>query len=328
MKNVTAPTAQLEQNDAQDIDAPQPANSRTLDDAPLCKKVIWLVAATSIWSGLVGIGTTQWGLEPWMAILYVLSLALFFVIIGHFWVTSPIERLVHRLEKIADSDRPGSTRQLPQDRSDEIGRLSRAVHQMATNAIRHQNEATQLRRTLDDRVEKATHQATVQLTQMAMRDPLTGLGNRRFLENTLEDLVNTCFKSRTDLICVAIDMDNFKQVNDKLGHASGDELLVFAGNLIRGSIRENDAAIRLGGDEFLVLMPGCDLERAKAFTERMTKLFNEYAKTALTDDIPAGMSAGIASLLFDRARDGQHLMELADKDLYKNKQTGKQPTRN
>jgi diguanylate cyclase (GGDEF)-like protein len=222
------------------------------------------------------------------------------------------------MQRLVRPERPLSTRSLPQQRRDEVGQISRCVHNLAVSAIRDHHEANRLRRTLDSRIEQATRRATNELTQIAMRDPLTNLANRRFLDQHLEELTRSCAASNTDLVCVLLDMDDFKQVNDVLGHAAGDDLLCFAAMLIRASIRDDDVAVRLGGDEFVVLMPGCEIERAGQFADRVKKLFAEHVQLTLADDIDArpDFSIGVSSLLRDGAASGAELIEIADTNLY------------
>ncbi len=89
-------------------------------------------------------------------------------------------------------------------------------------------------------------------------------------------------------------MDNFKAVNDTLGHAVGDELLVFLAGLIRDSKRREDYGVRLGGDEFVVLMAGCGLERAEAFGQRLITLFRQHTRIVVPKHLPVDLSIGVA----------------------------------
>ncbi len=290
------------------------------------QKLLLLIAAASTWGAVVGVAAVQWQLSVWVIVVGVFVVATALSRVASNWAAAPVEELAHRLERVARPDRPATTQGLPAERDDEIGRVYRAVRRIAEHAIRQRHEASRLRRTLDSSIADATRKATVQLSQMAMRDPLTNLGNRRFLDEHLDQLVRSCAEAHTDLIAVAIDLDNFKAVNDELGHAAGDELLIFAATLIRGSIRDDDVAIRMGGDEFIVLMPGCELERAVSFVERLRKLFAEHVRVTLPEQLQPGLSAGIASLLRDRVRDGQSLIESADRYLYRAKRAGKSQT--
>src|SRR5690606_14641280 len=89
------------------------------------------------------------------------------------------------------------------------------------------------------------------LRQQASRDKLTGLYNRRMLDQCLNQLVDECRAGRRALCLLMMDADYFKQLNDTLGHAAGDDLLRSIGQIIRSALREQDLAFRYGGDEFI-----------------------------------------------------------------------------
>ncbi len=296
---------------------------RAFDDAVLRRKVSWLIAATAMWGAAAGYAAGAFGWGPAGVLLGGGAIALAAALAGRRWVAAPIEELVIALSRIAGPDRPLSPRHLPRHRRDEVGQLARAMHQIATSAIRDHTEARQLRRTLDHRIETATRKATAQLRHMAMRDEMTNLANRRFLDQNLDELVNSCRDTNTDLLCIALDVDHFKRVNDTLGHAAGDELIKFTGKLIAALIRSDDFAARLGGDEFLVFMPGADLDRARQFIHTAQHLYAEHVMLHLPEDLDVALSIGVASLSRDGAADGADLMQRADENLYLAKQAGK-----
>ncbi|MBB6429651.1 GGDEF domain-containing protein [Algisphaera agarilytica] len=249
------------------------------------------------------------------------SLALWFA-----WsvIARPITRLADQLDSLTLDQRQTQIRELPTDRADEVGRMARAVRTLAVSRIRDYYDARQLRRTLDDRVTTATKKAVSTLSKLAMRDALTELGNRRFLDAHLPGLIEASRESDTDLLCVMIDMDNFKQVNDNLGHNKGDELLVLLADLIRSSIRHHeDLAIRLGGDEFVLFLPGASLKRAAELTQHIRTLYRQQATSLLGPGFQIDLSVGAASLQDEGCRDGEELMEQADQHLYQAKRAGK-----
>jgi len=125
-----------------------------------------------------------------------------------------------------------------------------------------------------------------------------------------------------DLAVVMIDVDNFKTHNDTLGHQAGDELLRFVGDLLRGSIRPSDHAIRYGGDEFALLLLNVDKRHACIIVERIVKLFAQYAAT-LGETTTVSLSAGVATMKGDKCHDPQGLLAHADAALYKAKRGGK-----
>ncbi len=297
--------------------------TRPWNDAPLRSKsglLIVLAAIGGLFLGMAGSGS---GFTVWLTAIGLPILILSLVALSRKWACEPVERLAERLDRAVRSPRPTVPHDLPTERRDDVGQISRAIVKLAESAVRDYHQVKQLRRNLETRVATSTKAATRHLRRMAMRDPLTDLGNRRFLDETLEDLTKTCRSTGTDLVCAAIDMDRFKHVNDTLGHAAGDDLLTFTADLLRASIRRDDCPIRVGGDEFVVLMPGCSIQQAGQVFKQVLQLFEQHVRTALPPDVRPSLSVGLASLRRDDARGGTELMNRADENLYRAKRTGK-----
>jgi diguanylate cyclase (GGDEF)-like protein len=292
-------------------------------DAPLRVKACLLIALAAVAGCGVGILEARLGYRLWpMAIGLGLVMAVLFPA-ARAWLAGPFEQLIEKLAFLGRFDRPIGARGLPTHRRDEVGQLARGMKMLCERSVHEYNQARTLRKTLDDRITRATAEATHRLREIAMRDPLTDLGNRRFLDAHLEPLVQSCLASKTDLVCVAIDLDNFKAVNDAMGHAVGDKLLMVLAGLIGGSIRRDDVKIRLGGDEFLILMPGCSVRAAREVFRRVTELFRQHVHTTLPAEAHADASIGIVSLLDERVTTGNDLLARADARLYTAKQAGK-----
>ncbi|UQU68633.1 GGDEF domain-containing protein [Couchioplanes caeruleus] len=154
------------------------------------------------------------------------------------------------------------------------------------------------------------HEALVR--HQAMHDPLTGLPNRRALRELL------AVGGRQALLLV--DLDNFKPVNDQLGHAVGDELLISVARRLHGSVRVEDSVIRLGGDEFAVVIHDGDAAAAVHVAGRIVQQIGE-AFDISGSSVRIGASVGIA-IGYDIV-DGDKLLHEADRAMYKVKQTGK-----
>ena len=107
------------------------------------------------------------------------------------------------------------------------------------------------------------------MRSQAIRDDLTGLFNRRYMEETLERELHRVTRLGIPLGLAMLDLDHFKRYNDTFGHHAGDELLRTLGGLIRSQIREDDIACRYGGEEFLIIMPGASLEVTLERTEHL-----------------------------------------------------------
>ncbi len=305
------------------IDPRAARRGRAWHNAPLRAKVIALGAAALIGGCAAGIVAAMHPLGVWALLIVISSVLAGLLWFGKRYVWGPYEKLVDTLHRISESDLPAAIDALTLTRRDELGAIARSLHQLTSWAQRDHREARLIRKTLDRRIEEATRHTTHQLRRMAMRDALTDLGNRYFLDDNLEPLTRSVRESDDDLVCMVFDVDNFKQINDTLGHAAGDEILILLGSLIRATARKSDIAVRLGGDEFVILLPGCSGERAKLLAHRISSLFTQHVHTTVRTQVPVSLSIGIASLQRDEARSGHELLEIADRKLYQAKRAGK-----
>jgi diguanylate cyclase (GGDEF)-like protein len=165
-----------------------------------------------------------------------------------------------------------------------------------------------------------------QLQELAVRDSLTNLFNRRYLEEMLEVEFARAMRSKTSLAIVMIDCDHLKDINDRYGHKAGDDFLVQVANVVRESIRAGDIACRFGGDEFVVIL-GNVLEEI-AF-ERAENLNNKIASEQIlhgNEKISISVSIGIA-LFPVHGSSGEVLLQKADQALYAAKHKGKNQVR-
>ena len=191
---------------------------------------------------------------------------------------------------------------------------------------------------------RALHQAleekSVQLELSSVTDPLTGLHNRRFLSDHIEqDLAASLRRSQetlaaggqpldTDTVFLLLDIDAFKRINDQHGHAAGDAVLVQFGARLRSVLRESDYLVRWGGEEFLAVARDTDRLRAEELAERMRAVI--AAAPFLLDDgseLAVSCSVGFACMPFEperpQARSWQQVVNLADLGLYAAKHSGR-----
>jgi two-component system cell cycle response regulator len=159
--------------------------------------------------------------------------------------------------------------------------------------------------------------------EMAATDPLTGLYNRRHLGRVLEQLFAEAQRYDTDLACVMIDLDGYKQFNDTYGHQVGDQVLVLAGKVILANMRRMDVAARYGGDEFVLLLSHAGDEEAAAVAQRIQEQFREASATMLRRNQGLTMSAGVGSLKSSMPGHGDQLIASADAALYRAKDAGR-----
>lgn len=161
------------------------------------------------------------------------------------------------------------------------------------------------------------------LATMAATDPLTNLVNRRAFQELLEKYFKQAKDQEYSLSCCMCDLDNYKKVNDTLGHQIGDELLVEVSKVIRSTLRGSDIAARYGGDEFILLLPRADLEGAmiacNRIQERMRQWCNQFADARSNVTV----SIGLASLPISAVQSVDELIACADQALYHAKSLGK-----
>lgn len=152
------------------------------------------------------------------------------------------------------------------------------------------------------------------LSTMSFEDPLTGLKNRRFLDDQLQlDCARAARQERPFSVLV-IDIDDFKQANDQFGHAAGDMALVWVARFLEGAVRDGDVICRTGGDEFTVLLPDTDAHGAAALIERI-EVRRQRALGCKAINTTPRLSMGVASWRGPKD-DAQQLLDRADHAMY------------
>ena len=154
------------------------------------------------------------------------------------------------------------------------------------------------------------------------RDPLTGLFNRRFMWEWLEHQQRQAQRHNYSIAAMMLDVDHFKGINDRHGHPVGDHVLRDIARLLATWVRESDIVVRYGGEEFLILLPCCDLALSREVAERIVRLTRQSAIGGL----PVGAvtcSLGVSLYEVDRALSPADLINLADRRLYLAKQAGR-----
>jgi diguanylate cyclase (GGDEF)-like protein len=157
----------------------------------------------------------------------------------------------------------------------------------------------------------------------ANSDALTGLPNKRATDDTLKRMVAYANRSLSPLSAIMLDLDHFKQINDRYGHGKGDEVLAAVGAVISANLRGSDFAGRFGGEEFLVLLPDTTTASALPVAERIRSAIAGITLPGLDRDVTA--SLGIADLL-EHAGSPDGLIHEADRALYAAKAQGRNRT--
>ncbi|MBP1850961.1 GGDEF domain-containing protein [Rhizobium halophytocola] len=235
--------------------------------------------------------------DPAFWVLLSATLAGTLFCLGLTWLLlSPLMRLTRAIDDYRQG-KPMTS--VAAKRGDEVGQLDRKV--------------SELTRELDGLI--------LRLRQEATEDPLTGLANRRALmERGAESLVQK--DSLQNVVSlVMFDIDHFKAINDRHGHQIGDRVLVAIGNLLRSHIRPSDFAARMGGEEFVIVLPATGHDDARLIAERLRLLLRD------SDIAPLGRGAVTASFGVVTSESGspelQRLLSLADASLYLAKDGGR-----
>jgi len=193
-------------------------------------------------------------------------------------------------------------------------------YQTAPEAL---SDIVQAGRSLADRlaIAAASFAWEEKLYHQAHHDALTGLPNRILLRDRLEQAIQHASRTHSSVALMLLDLDNFKQVNDTLGHSAGDRLLVEHAQRLRQRVRQGDTVARLGGDEFLILVP--DLVRGKEYAalDGMARAFNAaLAEPVLLDEQQVVSLASIGIAVYpDNATEIEDLIKMADAAMYESK---------
>lgn len=157
------------------------------------------------------------------------------------------------------------------------------------------------------------------LRNQALRDPLTGLYNRRFMEEVLESLVVQAEQRKSTISAIMIDLDHFKKLNDEHGHAAGDTVLRDVAGVIQASLRKSDVACRYGGEELIILLPDSDLMTAQTKAEHIRV---KIAELSSVEGMTVSASLGVASIP-QTSGSPSELTAMADAALYQAKADGR-----
>lgn len=219
-------------------------------------------------------------------------------------ITRPINSMSAAVQGFADEQRADG---LPLGRQDEIGVLARAFDHMREQILRQMAE---LRRSREE------------LKHLAWHDTLTGLPNRALFSERMEQALAVARRDQGRLALMFIDIDHFKPINDSLGHTIGDQLLRALAGRIRDALRESDTAARIGGDEFMILLPHIQACADVVTVAEKIRLALSRPFTIASHDLVVSACIGISCY----PQDGEDMIELskcADQAMYRAKQQGR-----
>ena len=182
-----------------------------------------------------------------------------------------------------------------------------------------------LKKALDeaDAIRKIVEEQNVLLKDLSVKDGLTGLYNHRHMNVVMESEFNRAIRYKTDLACLLMDIDFFKDVNDTLGHPFGDVVLKGFADSLKEHVRDSDFLFRYGGEEFLVLLPQTDLEGAKSMAEKFRKTMEKKTFREGKSHTSVTVSIGVASLYTHHPTVFSEMISHADQALFSAKAEGR-----
>jgi len=230
-------------------------------------------------------------------------------------ITLPAKRLTAATRKLAAGE---LTTRVPQGGVRELDELAGAFNHMAAELAGAERIVRSHQAELEDRVARRTRQ----LKHLANHDPLTSLPNRRHLFMHLSAMLASAAEQQHQLTVLFVDLDNFKMINDSLGHEFGDRVLRMIGERLRAAAGENGFVARLGGDEFTLVLEGAEtLEELERRTQQMVAEFHRPL-TVGERELLIGMSLG-AAVFPNHGRDVPALLRAADAALFRAKEMGR-----
>lgn len=187
-------------------------------------------------------------------------------------------------------------------------------HELSEEADRALRPTMQLATQIAQSYDELRQQMNLLMTFTEVRtDPLTGLSNRRAMDDSLAALFALMRRYGNSFSMMILDVDHFKSINDEQGHLYGDQVLQQAARLLDDCARDTDIVVRYGGEEFVIVMPETELEGAAAFAERV--------RLEIEQDLPITVSCGAATAAEDDT--AESLFARADKALYAAKNAGR-----
>ncbi len=249
------------------------------------------------------------------AVFKAVLLALLGLAITAWAITWPVRRLTAGTRRLAAGDLAARVRR---GGASELDELAQAFNHMASELDRSEQAVRAYQAQLEQRVEERT----LQLRHLADHDPLTNLPNRRQLFQHLNDHVARADPQGSRLAVMFLDLDNFKTVNDSLGHEFGDRVLAEIGERLRQIAGEGGFIARLGGDEFTLVLPFCgDSWQVERRAEQLVAGFRRPL-TIDRRDVSVGVSCGVA-IYPEHGRDATELLRAADVALFRAKELGR-----
>lgn len=260
-----------------------------------------------------------------------LALAVVLALLVARWITRPIHQLAAVSQQLNHQDAPERLARLPARAPRELHQLARALQDLVTGLQGSYRRIHQLNHTLKQRVEERTRElstANAELARLAGSDHLTQVANRRQFEDALGEILANRRRDVAEVCLLLIDLDEFKAVNDRFGHATGDAALVQLAARLKTHMRGGDLLARLGGDEFVAALT-CDPETARRRADEMRAAIADVpVRAGGGAEIRITASIGLFHQPLDQAPgDAAQLLERVDAAMYRAKGSGRNQVR-
>lgn len=234
-----------------------------------------------------------------------------------------LARQVKAIEAGVDPQKAYATRE--KGKNDATAPLLTALSGLFEQVSSRNKELIQLNQSLEEMVAtrtKALSDANLQLEELSLTDALTGLPNRRHAMRRLAFLWEESIQNDSPLVCMMIDADHFKEVNDGYGHDAGDKVLSELAQALKHSMRNDDVVGRLGGDEFFIICPTTDINGGMHIAESTRQIVSELRVPTGGEAWHGSISVGVASRSPDM-KSYEELIKAADEAVYAAKRDGK-----
>lgn len=267
----------------------------------------------------------------WMvSVILFLGVLIYFA--GAYVLLAPIARIRNRMQDIV-AHPDGELQIMEVSGNDELADLASIFNKVQSSLYVHRQQLKERVQIADETLTRLNQELTLRSMeleqmvtlsqQLATTDSLTGLHNRRFLDENLGSVFAQAKRHKDPLCLVLLDVDFFKQINDAHGHASGDVVLKLLGELIRWGTRESDISARMGGDEFAFVLPRTTVRQGRIFAEGLLEKTRAHAFA-----VPGGkilkvtLSLGVVELS-EEINSVEALYGAADRALYESKHRGR-----
>jgi len=271
------------------------------------------------------------GILLWMGSV-ALFLGVLIYVAGSHVLLAPIAKIRNRMQEIV-AHPDGELQIMEVSGSDELADLASIFNKMQTSLYVHRQQLKERVQIADENLTRVNQELTLRSKeleqmvtlsqQLATTDSLTGLHNRRFLDENLGSVFALAKRHGDPLCLVLLDVDFFKQINDEHGHASGDEVLKQLGELIRFGIRDSDISARMGGDEFALVLPRTTVRQGNVFaTSLLKKISGRGLRLPNGKILNVTLSMGVVELS-DDIHSVEALYGAADRALYESKHRGR-----